>query len=241
MNWNETRNWFAGGKENEIDGTGQHYSAFGNGVRSILDAIVEDMSTYSNLHNWDDRMINRPTPLLKAACREYMRLDSGRLDALSAFVHATEVLTYQGESHLFPAITRPENLEQNIFFTFEPHKETSLPKSLRIPQPDLRRRVVQVTLELRTSPDECSDIFTSVTSTEKYRTFSEPFFFCCTHLYSAAHGGLWLHNIFHQFSFGTLNDCKGSTPMAGNIGSRDKLGKPCPLSTGVKLIVTEFH
>ncbi|KAJ4299106.1 hypothetical protein N0V90_004350 [Kalmusia sp. IMI 367209] len=96
----------------------EHYRETGGSVRDILSDIKQDMGSYSNLHNWDDRMINTPNSLVRAACSDYMNKDRSPLDSLLAFGHATEVVTYNGENVAFSTTaSSSETIEERLFFT----------------------------------------------------------------------------------------------------------------------------
>jgi hypothetical protein len=60
----------------------QHYHDVGGSVRDVLSDIRLDMTTYSNLHSWDDPMTKTSGSLIRAACRDYMEIVAGSLDFL---------------------------------------------------------------------------------------------------------------------------------------------------------------
>jgi hypothetical protein len=94
----------------------QHYHDVGGSVRDVLSDIRLDMTTYSNLHSWDDPMTKTSGSLIRAACRDYMEIVAGSLDFLLAFAHSTEVITANRENHTMSKIASTSSMQENLFF-----------------------------------------------------------------------------------------------------------------------------
>lgn len=96
----------------------EHYREAGGSVRDILSDIKQDLGSYSNLHSWDDRMVDTPNKLVRAACSDYMDKDHGTLDSLLTFSHATEVVVHNGENVAFSTtVISSGSMEERLFYT----------------------------------------------------------------------------------------------------------------------------
>jgi hypothetical protein len=100
----------------DVSGYAQHYNASGASVREIISEILEDVTTFKSVHNWEERLIISPISLLKVACRQYMHTNQGRLDFLLGHANVSEVFGYQGTTHFFPAMAHPGDVDRHLFF-----------------------------------------------------------------------------------------------------------------------------
>jgi hypothetical protein len=100
---------------NDSTGFAQHYSAASASVHGVLSSILEDMTSFRSVHNWEDRLIVSPINLLRAACRKYMQANQ-HLDFLLGYSVVEEILEHNGTKSLFPAMNHPGDVDKHLFF-----------------------------------------------------------------------------------------------------------------------------
>jgi hypothetical protein len=104
--------------ENESSGFAQHYNATSASVHGVLSSILEDMTSFRSVHNWEDRLIVSPVNLLRVACRKYMQANQ-HLDFLLGYSIVEEILAHNGMKSLFPAMNYPGDVDKHLFFVSE--------------------------------------------------------------------------------------------------------------------------
>lgn len=95
-----------------------HYDVSCESVRGVLRAILEDLSSYKQLHNWDEKITTTPLKALAAAAHGYLATSYGSSsNILLAHGRVDEVVTVNGVNQRRPAIQEAGKADSHLFFS----------------------------------------------------------------------------------------------------------------------------
>lgn len=94
-----------------------HYGLSRKSARDVLHEILEDLSSYKYIHNWDDKLITSPLTALAGVARSHLNENPPYLDSLLEDAVVDEVLTVSGINRR-PSIKQETNaIDTHLFFT----------------------------------------------------------------------------------------------------------------------------
>ncbi len=94
-----------------------HYGLSHKSARDVLHEILEDLSTYKHIHNWEYKFVTSPLTGLAGVARSYLNETPPHLDSLLDDAVVDEVLTVRGVNRR-PSIKQETNvIDTHLFFT----------------------------------------------------------------------------------------------------------------------------
>jgi hypothetical protein len=94
-----------------------HYGLSCKSVRDVLREILEDMSSYKHIHNWDEKLLTSPLKALARVGRRYLNANPLDLNALLDHSMVEEILTVSGVNHRPPAMQQAGDIYSHLFST----------------------------------------------------------------------------------------------------------------------------
>jgi hypothetical protein len=95
-----------------------HYDLSCESVSGILDAILGDLSSHKQLHNWDDKLAPTPLKTLTTASRRYLETyNHSNGDILLAQGSVDEIFTKFGNIRRERAMHEAGRHHKHFFFT----------------------------------------------------------------------------------------------------------------------------
>jgi hypothetical protein len=94
-----------------------HYGITSGNVREVLDEILGDTATHTQIHDWDKKFTVSAFQVLSRLVRGF--LDSSRLgfNTLLGSSSVEEVFTIEGINYLRPAIHEAADIDNYLFFS----------------------------------------------------------------------------------------------------------------------------
>jgi hypothetical protein len=94
-----------------------HYGLSHRSARDVLHEILEDLSSYKHIHNWEYKLITSPLTALAGVARSYLNENPPHLDSLLDDAVVDEVLIVGGINRR-PSIKQETNaIDTHLFFT----------------------------------------------------------------------------------------------------------------------------
>ena len=94
-----------------------HYGLSSRSVKQVLEEILEDLATYTPIHNWDNKFMIRPLEKLTGAVRGYISKRDFDFNTLLGFAHVEEVWAVDGANHVRPAMQQAADVGSHLFFS----------------------------------------------------------------------------------------------------------------------------
>ena len=96
-----------------------HYDSSAGNPRSVLEAILERLSSYKRLHDWDTKLTRLPLKTLTGAVRGFLANTtySNANETLYSQSVAEEVFTLHGKNIRRPALDDGRNPRNLLFFS----------------------------------------------------------------------------------------------------------------------------
>ena len=92
-----------------------HYGLAHKTVRDVLEEISTDITSYTTLHNWDEKLTSSPLKELSQVIRRDLYTNDMALDTLLGHSAVEEVLTMGGINHERPALQNAVNVEITVY------------------------------------------------------------------------------------------------------------------------------
>lgn len=94
-----------------------HYGLSHKSARDVLHEILEDLSSYKHIHNWEYKFVTSPLTGLASLAKSYLNENPPHLDNLLDDAVVDEVLTVRGVNRR-PSIKQETNvIDTHLFFT----------------------------------------------------------------------------------------------------------------------------
>ena len=93
-----------------------HYGLSSGSVRDVLDEILEDMASFTHIHDWDKKLITSPLGKLVGVARRYVKANDLSLNTLLGHSSVEEILTVHGVNHVQPAMQHTAKTASCLFF-----------------------------------------------------------------------------------------------------------------------------
>jgi hypothetical protein len=94
-----------------------HYGLSYESVRDVLQEILEDMSSYKHIHNWDEKLLTSPLKALAKVGRRYLNENPLALNTILDHSIVEEILTVSGVGHKPPAMQQAGYIDSHLFFS----------------------------------------------------------------------------------------------------------------------------
>lgn len=95
-----------------------HFDLSAHSVRAVLLQIIEHLSSFRNLHNWDEKLVISPLRTLRAATSRYLTTHLGsNLNFLLSHANVHEVSTVDGTNKTRPVLQESEDIYEHLFFS----------------------------------------------------------------------------------------------------------------------------
>ncbi|KAI0382261.1 hypothetical protein F5Y04DRAFT_288018 [Hypomontagnella monticulosa] len=108
-----------------------HYGLSSRSVKEVLDEILEDLTTYTPIHNWDNKLTIKPLDKLAGEVRSYISKQDFNFNTLLRFTRVEEVWAWDGTNHVRPAIQQAVDVGSHLFFS----KQVKRPSGTDNPSP----------------------------------------------------------------------------------------------------------
>lgn len=93
-----------------------HHGLSSKSFTDVLRKILEDMSSYQHIHNWDEKLNTSPLKALARVVRKYLNTEPLDLNATADYSTVDEIFTVGGVNPRPLISQRVKDIDRHLFF-----------------------------------------------------------------------------------------------------------------------------